>query len=596
LTRTCKAATAGAVLIAVLASGLLTKAIANSTETQAQARLALSLAPKSGRIGSGQIEKVDVTLHFQDVKVPAGFPLLRLPLVSSNVDSAATTLQHLSARDSRGALHLTARDESPSPNENAGDSSSGGRSRDWFADRVPHGTITVQYSVPAAATLPPRGPAPPFSFTNDSGGVSAAGHVFILLPPQNLKYRVTIAWDLSSARKGSRAISSLGEGRVESPEPMTGEQVRMGFFMAGQIHSWPTRLPKKGFFAAWQGSPAFDTAALASWTGELYRNYSHFFGQTTPPPYGVFLRYNPINAGGGVGLYHSFVITYGQRQGGNVAELKNTLAHEMFHTFQPFIAQPVGLASSWFGEGLAMFYEGRLPLRFGLILPTDYLHIINFSAGRYYTSIMARVPNSEIAERFWADTRIRTLPYDRGLFYFSVVDDQVRKASSGKQSLDDLMFGMLKLERAGKSTSDSDWETALSRNLGAAAVSEFRAFLDGKLQVPPSDAFGPCFQQTSRPLRRYEVGFDPAVLAEPKRLVRGLVLGSAAATAGLRNGDEIVKPVPQDNIQGDQAQILMLTIRRDGKVSPISYLPRGETVEAYQWERVNGVPDSACPL
>ncbi|MEH3158514.1 MAG: hypothetical protein PGN08_05975 [Sphingomonas taxi] len=57
--------------------------------------------------------------------------------------------------------------------------------------------------------------------------------------------------------------------------------------------------PARGFFAAWQGTPPFDAAALMRWTGTLYDRYAGFFGQKAPPPYGVFLRYNPINAGGG---------------------------------------------------------------------------------------------------------------------------------------------------------------------------------------------------------------------------------------------------------------------------------------------------------
>jgi membrane-associated protease RseP (regulator of RpoE activity) len=83
---------------------------------------------------------------------------------------------------------------------------------------------------------------------------------------------------------------------------------------------------------------------------------------------------------------------------------------------------------------------------------------------------------------------------------------------------------------------------------------------------------------------------------EPSRIVRGLVSGSAAERAGLRNGDQIVKPVPQDGIQANQTEILHLEIKRDGKVFSLSYLPRGETVQAYQWERVAGVPDSDCLL
>ena len=95
-------------------------------------------------------------------------------------------------------------------------------------------------------------------------------------------------------------------------------------------------------------------------------------------------------------------------------------------------------------------------------------------------------------------------------------------------------------------------------------------------------------------LRRYELGFEPKVLTEPQRVIRGLLPGSAAERAGIRNGDEITQPVPQDAIQGDQDGVLTLKLLREGKPLEISYIPRGETVEAYQWIRVGNVPDTAC--
>jgi predicted metalloprotease with PDZ domain len=155
---------------------------------------------------------------------------------------------------------------------------------------------------------------------------------------------------------------------------------------------------------------------------------------------------------------------------------------------------------------------------------------------------------------------------------------------------------MIARERAGRALSNADWEEELRRHLGPHAIADFRAMLAGRQPVPASDAFGPCFRRTKRPLRRYELGFEPAVLTEPRRVVRGLVSGSAAERAGLRNGDEIVRPVPQDAIQGNQTQLLRLEIRRSGRTFPISYLPRGETVQAWQWERVTSVPDAKCGI
>jgi predicted metalloprotease with PDZ domain len=133
-----------------------------------------------------------------------------------------------------------------------------------------------------------------------------------------------------------------------------------------------------------------------------------------------------------------------------------------------------------------------------------------------------------------------------------------------------------------------DWIDLLRKEVGEFAVRDLHRMLDGFAPLPRTNAFGPCFERTSKPMRRYELGFDPAVLTESPRIVHGLVRGSAAEGAGLRNGDEIVKPVPQDRIQGMQDENIHLAVRRSDAMMDISYLPRGETVPAWQWERVAG--------
>jgi hypothetical protein len=555
--------------------------------------ITVKLAPVASAGKPGAIGKVSVELRFAGVGARAGAPLLRIPLVVSNVDTVATQLSELRASDAAGPLKLAARGVDL-PVAAMRDAEGGGPSREWIAERTVRGPVVVRYEVPAEAVLPPRGPAPPFSFSADGGGVSAAGNIFILLPPGDAKYRTTFDWDLARAPAGSRGISSLGEGRRTASGLLTGAQIRESFFMGGRIGTWPPRIPGTGFFGAWQGSPCFNPRQLLEWTGRLYGDYARFFGQKTAPPYGVFLRYNPVNAGGGVGLYHSFLTTFGAGTCAKLDQLRITLAHEMFHTFQPYIEVPAGLESSWFGEGLATFYQARLPFRFGMISADQYLADVNWTAARYYTSIMARVPNSEVPKRFWSDTRIRTLPYDRGMLYFATVDDALRSRSGGRQSLDDLVLRMLALHRRGRTLTNADWESALRTSLGEGAVEDFRAFLQGRMPVPSSAAFGRCFERVSRPLRRYELGFEPAVLAEPKRIVRGLVAGSNAERAGLRNGDEIVLPVPQDAIQGDQQQRILLQVRRNGATFAVQYLPRGETVNAWQWVRRPGTERLSC--
>ena len=136
----------------------------------------------------------------------------------------------------------------------------------------------------------------------------------------------------------------------------------------------------------------------------------------------------------------------------------------------------------------------------------------------------------------------------------------------------------------------------LDKEVGALGKSTYDSMLAGAVMLPESDAFGPCFERTTAQFRRFELGFDGKSLTSQPRLVNGVVAGSAAAQAGLRDGDEIVYPVGLDVIQGDQKATLTLQVRRNGAVLPLTYLPRGGTADAYQWRRVPGVPDSKCGL
>jgi predicted metalloprotease with PDZ domain len=567
----------------ILALGLAGAAFAQPP-APATPELGLTLRPGVAP-GGGGIDHVDVTLALGGAPIAAGAPLVQLPLVFVNVETVAAYVGDVAARDAAGALPLVVRDTG------SGDDVV----RTWSPGRTPEGAVTIRYRAPITGRTASRGAAPPLELRSEAGAFSGGGSTFLLLPPAgDTRYRLSVAWDLSGLPAGTVGVSSLGEGDVALAEPAPAARLARSFFMAGAIGHYPEHRDGGTFFSAWQGTPPFDARALMEWTGRLHARYVPFFRVRDVRSYGVFLRHNPVNAGGGIGLDGSFVATFGPNT--DPEALKITLAHEMFHTFAPSIDDPEGLESSWFGEGLAVFYERVLPLRFGQIGVAAFLDDLNHTAARYYTNALGDAPNSEVPRRFWADTRIRTLPYDRGALYFAVVNDRMRKATHGRRSLDDLMLAMLDRQRAGRRLGNADWEDLLRRNLGETAVRDFRAFLAGHPPLPASDAFGPCFRRTTKPLRRYVLGFDPVVLVEPRRIVHGLIPGSAAAAAGLRDGDEIVRPVPQDAIQGNQTELLHLRIRRDGREFDLSYLPRGETVQAYQWERVAGVPDSACAI
>lgn len=551
--------------------------------------LAISIEPRTGS-DPAIISDVVVTMRLTDAAAHDGL-VVQLPHVITNVDTNALSITHVQASDAAGLLQLSVRDvKTPA-----------GPDRQWIADRAPQGDVTLRFSAPAFAPAGTRGAAPPVELRNDAGAVSGNLGILLPLPDDTRAYRFSLDWNLAGLKGDLQAASSLGLGNRRASDPMSLSDIRRVYVMAGRIGTFPATGPSassapSGFFAAWQGEPGFAIAPLMGWTETLYGHYGKLFSVTEPQPYGVFLRMNPVNPGGGIGQYHSFVTTFGEKRGNDPEELKFTLAHEMFHTLQPYITEPQGLASSWFNEGLAVFYQRALPLRFGMITPDAFLTDINFHAARLYTSIKADTPNEQIPALFWADTRVRTLPYDRGSMYLVTIDQQMRRKSGGTKSLDDLMLAMLALGKQGKPVSVSDWRELLRRELGENAALGVDRALAGEIPVPDSDAFGPCFRRITKDLRRYDLGFAPESLVSSPRIIKGLVAGSAAEQAGLRDGDEILMPVGQDGLQGEQTGVLTLSIRRDGADQTINYVPRGQTVPAWQWERVPGIADDRCAL
>jgi predicted metalloprotease with PDZ domain len=565
-----------------------------SAEHSAAPLFVVSLKPLS--TGSGDKGfAVEVSLSAEGIHAATGAPILQLPITTSNVQTSALSLRNLAISDARGSVPLTVQDERQGEDE----------VRRWLVARAVNGNIRVRYLVPIDNAPNQRGSAPPLELRSDGAVFSGAGSTFLLLPETNVPYRIRLHWDLSAMPANASGLSSFGIGDVSDEAPLTLDRLRDAFYMGGLARRQPASPSKSGFFGAWQGEPPFDAKGLLTWTERLYDYYFKFF-RPSLTPYGVFLRPNLINAGGGRAFPGSFVGTFGPDT--QLAQFQGTLAHEMIHTFVGHLDPRMpsggpaatldtsGDDGAWYAEGTAVYYQRVMPLRAGLMTPEEFLADLNFNAGRYYTNALNTLPDREIAGRFWEDTRIRTLPYDRGSFYLATVDAEVRKKSGGRRSVDNLILQMISLHRNGQRVTQAEWVNLITAELGPSARVEFDAMLAGAVMVPPSDAFGPCFRRITRPMRRYEIGFDPKVLIEPARLIHGLVPGSAAERAGLRNGDQIVKPVPQDLIQGQQDQLLTLQLKRGDQHFAVTYLPRGETVSAYQWERVADAPVNTCAL
>jgi hypothetical protein len=91
--------------------------------------------------------------------------------------------------------------------------------------------------------------------------------------------------------------------------------------------------------------------------------------------------------------------------------------------------------------------------------------------------------------------------------------------------------------------------------------------------------------------RPFETGFDVTSLAGPNRLIRGLIPGSAADRAGLRNGDEVIQaPDLGDPTVKDASKSIEMKVRRGADELSISFVPQGKPVKGYHRERNTKVP------
>lgn len=513
---------------------------------------------------------VHVTLTIPLASISAGEPFLSMGMLTPGLERPQK-LMRLQVRDAFGPVSMT---ELPSE---------GGAVR-WAPARSIKGQVIVDYLL-EAENIPALSGGPPTALRVDGDAISAVGGALIMTADVEGDHRISLQWDTSAMGPGAEGVSSWGDGNVILP---AGPIARLGraVYMAGHLARDPVHA-SHAFSAVWvEGQPPFDPRPAMQWTATLHAAMSRFFKDEVVPPYRVFLRYNPMNAGGGAALTNSFIVTYGSGISGE--SLQSILGHEMTHTWT---ATDIG---KWYNEGNAVYYQALIPWRAGLITTDQYLQDLNETAYRYFTNALRETPEHEVTRRFWEDTRIRVLPYDRGAMYFAVLNGKINRASAGKRSIDDLILTMVQRGRDRKPITEEIWLDLLRMEIGDDGLEVHARMLAGGLMLPESTDFGPCFRRIVKRMRRFDLGFDNASIVSNPKIIRGLDPASEAAMAGLRDGDQVTYALALDALQGDLERTLDLQVTRDNRTFPVNYLPRGAEVDAYQWERVPDVSDASC--
>jgi len=574
------------VAVALLALGVPVAAYAQDAVADTVFMPGFEIALRPERNKAGNVASVSVTFTITDTVRVAPTLEFRAPIVLNNIPGIADRMSGFRADDAVGPVLLTRSDDSA-------DTTGFGYYRRWRTARSVTFPVTVRYR----AIVPPGRlrAGPPFDLRTYAGGVSCVGAGFLALPDDARQYRVRIRWDLRELKRGSVGITSLGDGDAEATMALAG--LRSSWVMAGPLGQYPAGGNTGGFSAAWLGSsPSLNMRADMAWAAKAYKTLSTYFGDTVQRPYRFFLRVLPESTtSGGTAGNRSFMLQVPVRpqrsaSGGDGTGLRSIVAHEMIHGW----AGSFQGAGPWLSEGLATYFTANLQRQFGLQPINAFVAELNRLSRQYHGNPYRNATNDAARAAFWADKNGELLPYVRGSLYFFALDAAIRRRSGGARSLDDILLELFARRAEGETVTVRTFTDALAKELGRGVAAELDSVVirGTKTVFVPPDAFGACFTHSWTQVVVPDFAFDrrtPGV-----QTVVSLVSSSAAAAAGLRNGDVITTPVAPEMLVSDQVQQMKLDVVRGGELLYLTYMTSPMLSESWQWSRVPGVPVAVC--
>jgi predicted metalloprotease with PDZ domain len=426
-----------------------------------------------------------------------------------------------------------------------------------------------------------------FGLHVEADRMSGVGHTFLALPRLATPVPVELRVHLEALPKGTAAASSFGVGR-ELRTRASSEELAHALYVAGPLvveearAEAGTEARALGSRLAVLGAPVFDSRAAYYWTTAAFGQIAGYFGEESAArePFQILLV--PTRGLGGdhdgAYLHHSFGLWFDAARAFD-AGLKSVVAHELTHRFVGggvHLEDAQGREVTWFSEGFTVHLARRLLVESGLVTPRDVLADLERTTGDEPDTGAARACAEEERGRSQAE-------YRQGARYAAVVDAALRERSKGERGLPDLVRELLQRAKREKRAAFpvAVWRELVVRELGERAGEELdQKVLGGAPITLPDGVFGPCFAKAWTEARVFELGFDRAGIDGSMGMVRGLVRGSAAEKAGLRDGMLIVaarvpdaRPIPADDAAVPEVE---LTLAGAGRGKTVRYRPIGK--------------------
>jgi predicted metalloprotease with PDZ domain len=228
-------------------------------------------------------------------------------------------------------------------------------------------------------------------------------------------------------------------------------------------------------------------------------------------------------------------------------------AHEIFHAWNVKRLRPVEMSPYrydrpqptpwlWVSEGVTDYYADLAEVRGGIVDVSGFYALTAGKIAEIENTIPFALEDASV--NTWVHPRDGTeySYYPKGSLAGLLLDITIRDASDNAKSLDTVMRELYETTyKQGRGFTSADWWGAVSRAANGRSFDDFsRRYVDGRDPFPWPEALrtvGLRIERDSAP----RLGVSTAPDAENAVRVMEVTPGSAAATAGVRTGDIMVR-------------------------------------------------------
>jgi predicted metalloprotease with PDZ domain len=399
--------------------------------------------------------------------------------------------------------------------------------------------------------------------TSDLALLNGAGTFFAVAGAERDEHRIEVelpqewTWVTGLAPAGAGARSARDYATLIDCPLALGRLATTEFTAGGKPHRY-----------AIAGPGNYDIAALADEGRRIIDTAATMFGPLPYDDYSILL-YTTKDAQGGLEHSNSTVLAFPRfsfRDEKSRVDLATLVAHEHFHCWNVKSTKPREFVpydmenetytkALWICEGVTSYYDELISLRAGVMNRDVFLTRLGDELSRYFENAGRLEQDLEESSlttwiRFYRQDEdypnSAVSYYQKGALVALLLDLEIRHATNGARSLDDVMRAFFeRYPRESQGYTPADFE-ALASEVAGRDLAEFFARgvrSTAELEFAESFArFGISFERAERspaPSARDWIGVRIKPLANPLK-IDVVERASAAESGGLLAGDELI--------------------------------------------------------